>query len=117
MESELDVAKEIQMSMVPMTWPAFPDRDDIDMFLSEKKYSLREEVSNFADYYEVRKNEYLCELKVVERDTPVIEIRLSVPSEDNARTVCSHWRQKNADIYAYVINVLLGDTPSGKTDQ
>ena len=32
MESELDVAKEIQMSMVPMTWPAFPDRDDIDMF-------------------------------------------------------------------------------------
>ena len=92
-------------------------RDDIDMFLSEKKYSLREEVSNISDYYEVRKNEYLCELKVVERDTPVIEIRLSVPSEDNARTVCSHWRQKNADIYAYVINVLLGDTPSGKTDQ
>ena len=84
-------------------------RDDIDMFLTEQKYSLRVEVSNIADYYEVRMNEYVCELKVIERDTTVIEIRIVVPSEENAKTVCSRWRQKNADIYAYVINALLGD--------
>ena len=92
-------------------------RDDIDMFLTEQKYSLREEVSNISDYYEVRKNEYVCELKVIERDTTVIEIRIVVPSEENAKTVCSRWRQKNADIYAYVINSLLGDDlPSDKQE-
>ena len=32
MENELDVARKIQMSMLPVTWPAFPDRDDIDIF-------------------------------------------------------------------------------------
>ena len=32
MESELSVARSIQMSMLPMTWPAFPDRDDLDMY-------------------------------------------------------------------------------------
>ena len=32
MESELDIAKNIQMSMLPMTWPAFPERNDIDIF-------------------------------------------------------------------------------------
>ena len=32
MESELDIARSIQMAMLPMTWPAFPDRDDIDIF-------------------------------------------------------------------------------------
>ncbi|MBO6222821.1 MAG: SpoIIE family protein phosphatase [Bacteroidales bacterium] len=32
MENELDVARNIQMSMLPMTWPAFPDRDDIDIW-------------------------------------------------------------------------------------
>ena len=31
MESELDVARNIQMSMIPMTWPAFPNRNDIDI--------------------------------------------------------------------------------------
>ena len=32
MESELGVARNIQMSMLPMKWPAFPDRDDLDIF-------------------------------------------------------------------------------------
>ena len=32
MESELEVARSIQMSMLPMTWPAFPERDDLDIF-------------------------------------------------------------------------------------
>ena len=86
-------------------------RDDIDMFLTEQQYILREEVSNIADYYEAKKNEYVCELKVVERDTTVIEIRITVPTEENAKTVCSRWRQKNADIYAYVMNSLLGGEP------
>ena len=32
MENELDVARGIQMAMLPMTWPAFPDRDDLDIY-------------------------------------------------------------------------------------
>lgn len=32
MENELDVARKIQMAMLPMTWPAFPDRNDIDIY-------------------------------------------------------------------------------------
>ena len=31
-ESELGVARNIQMSMLPITWPPFPDRDDLDIF-------------------------------------------------------------------------------------
>ena len=32
MQRELGVARNIQMSMLPLTWPAFPDRTDIDIF-------------------------------------------------------------------------------------
>lgn len=32
MENELAVARKIQMSMLPMTWPAFPERPDLDIF-------------------------------------------------------------------------------------
>ena len=31
-ESELGVARNIQMSMLPITWPPFPDRNDLDIF-------------------------------------------------------------------------------------
>ena len=81
------------------------------MYLSEQQYSLREESSNVADYHEERKGEFVVELKVVERDTTVVEIRLAVPSKENAETICRNWRKKNADIYAYVLNSLLGDQP------
>ena len=33
-ESELRIAREIQMGMVPRIFPAFPDRDDIDLYAS-----------------------------------------------------------------------------------
>ena len=32
LESELGVARSIQMSMLPMKWPAFPGRDDLDIY-------------------------------------------------------------------------------------
>ena len=34
MENELQIAKGIQMSMIPKTFPPFPERDDIDMLAS-----------------------------------------------------------------------------------
>ena len=32
MESELDVARKIQMSILPRTWPAFPERKNLDIY-------------------------------------------------------------------------------------
>ena len=86
-------------------------RDEIDLYLTKKQYDLREEASNIADYYELRANEYQVELKVLERDSTVIELRLLVPSKTDAETICSHWRRKNADIYAYVLQTLLNGDP------
>ena len=34
MENELNVARNIQMSMLPINWPAFPDRKDLDIYAS-----------------------------------------------------------------------------------
>ena len=82
-------------------------RDDIDIYLAEEKYALREEVSSLADYYETN-GEYVAELKILERDSSIIELKLSVPNETSAVTICDKWKQKNADIYAYVLNTLLG---------
>ena len=86
-------------------------RDDIDIYLSEeKKYALREQVSSLADFYETTPGEYVAELKILERDSFLIEMKLTVPSLFAAETVCDKWKQKNADIYAYVVNTLINDT-------
>ena len=84
-------------------------RDDIDIYLSQEKYALREEVSSLADFYETTPGEYVADLKILERDSFLIEMKLTVPSLSAAETICDKWKQKNADIYAYVINTLIND--------
>jgi PAS domain S-box-containing protein len=49
MEEELNVAKDIQMSMLPLKFPAFPEREDIDVFA--KLVPAREVGGDFYDFY------------------------------------------------------------------
>lgn len=85
-------------------------RDDIDIYLTEEKYTLLEEVSTYADYYQNTPTEYVTDLKILERDSAIIELKLSVPTKQGAEAICDRWKQKNADIYAYVFNILLNDS-------
>ena len=84
-------------------------RDDIDIYLKEHKYSLRNEVSTLADYFESKKDEYVARLRVVEGESTVIELILSVLTEREANIICNNWRDKSADIYAYVISSLIAE--------
>ncbi len=48
-ESELNIAREIQMSMVPKTFPAFPGRSDIDIYASMQ--TAREVGGDLYDFF------------------------------------------------------------------
>ncbi|ABX40794.1 DUF4364 family protein [Lachnoclostridium phytofermentans] len=84
-------------------------RDDIDIYLKEHKYSLREEVSTLADYFEVKKDEFITHLRVMEGSSAIIDLKLSVPTEREANLICNNWKQKSSDIYTYVISSLIAD--------
>lgn len=86
-------------------------RDDIDAYLSEKEYQLREMIASRADYYETKKNEFIVDLRVVERNSELVHINLLVTSSEEAETICSHWKDCSADIYGYLISTLT----KGKT--
>jgi len=90
-------------------------RDDIDAYLSEKEYQLREMVATSADYYEAKKNEFVVELRVTERDSELVHINLLVTSATEADAICNRWKECSADVYGYLISTLTGGaTPSEK---
>ena len=89
-------------------------RDDIDAYLSEKEYQLREMVSTAADYYEAKKNEFVVELRVVERDSELVHINLLVTSATEADLICSRWKECSADVYGYLISKLAAPQPTEK---
>ena len=82
-------------------------REDIDTFLSEHKYKLRNEHSTPADYYRTPAGEFAAHCRVLERDSTLIDLTLTVPVEAQAKAICSHWRDKSQEIYATLIQKLL----------
>ena len=57
MENELNVAKDIQMSMLPLIFPAFPKRDEIDIYA--ELIPAREVGGDFYDFYFLDEN-HIC---------------------------------------------------------
>lgn len=57
MEGELNVAKDIQMSMLPLKFPAFPEREDIDVYA--RLIPARQVGGDFYDFYFIDE-EHFC---------------------------------------------------------
>ena len=55
MESELNIGKEIQMSMLPLTFPAFPDRNEFDIYAT--LIAAREVGGDFYDFFFVAEDQ------------------------------------------------------------
>ena len=82
-------------------------KEDIEEYLAQNKYVLKEEVSTPADYTQIKKGDFAVRLSVIERDTRIIDLTLSVPTEEEAILMCNKWNDKSSDIYTYIISALL----------
>ena len=82
--------------------------DDMDIFLVDNKYEIRNEVATTADYIHASNNQEFvvsCIFKV--GNATLIEMNLSVPSEDVAEMMCNNWRNASQDIYSSVMKTLM----------
>lgn len=82
---------------------------DIIDYLREKKYDLKNEISVRADYYRNTNKEYSVHCQVIESRLPLIELTVTVPSEDEANTIADNWQKKNQEIYAKIMADLLAE--------
>ncbi len=82
-------------------------QNDVNNYLKENKFRLRNETFVTSDFIEEKKGEYLVSLKVKEKTTTVIELNLTVPTEEEAMKICSNWSTKSQDLYTTVLSTLL----------
>ena len=76
---------------------------DILNYLKEQKIELRNE-SAISSYYYPSNNEYIAQCSITERNHTLLEIKISVPTQDQAIHICDSWRDKNEEVYQYLIN-------------
>ncbi len=83
-------------------------KNDIYIYLLENEFQLRNEVSILANYYKSSTSgEYEAHLLAKERDTIIVDMKLSVPLEEMAASICENWYKKNEQIYKYLTEQLF----------
>ena len=82
--------------------------DEVDTFLLENKYELRNEVGTVADYYQSSNGEYMVHCQVKEGSGTIIEINIAAPDKDTASYMCSRFDDgtNSQDIYQYILEKL-----------
>ena len=81
--------------------------EEIDKYFQEKEMELRNEVSVLSDYYKATTGEYEAHLIARDKDVNLVEITISVPSEEGAASICENWEKKNQEIYQYLVGELF----------
>ncbi len=82
-------------------------KEDIDTYFRENEFTLRNEVSILADYYKSTSGEYEAHLVAKDRGIKLVDLTLSVPTEEMAAGICDSWQQKNQEIYQYLTQMLF----------
>ncbi|MCQ2498406.1 MAG: DUF4364 family protein [Lachnospiraceae bacterium] len=82
-------------------------RNEIDAFLKENSLKFRNEVSIIADYYKSTTGEWEAHLIAKDKNINLVDMTLSVPTEENAISICDNWNKKNQRIYRYLIKELF----------
>ena len=82
-------------------------KKDIIEYMKANAYELRSEVSVIADYFRESADEFVVRCQVKEKSTRIVDLSLTVPSEEAAQAICRKWKEKSEDVYAYLMHELM----------
>lgn len=68
---------------------------------------LKKEITVHADYTIDEKNTFVVELNAYENGSPLIDLKMSVGSKNQALDLCKKWRSNSAEIYEKIITLFM----------
>lgn len=83
---------------------------DMDRYMKENRFRMRNEASTQADYYKSTNQDYIVHCNVREGKSTLIDINLSVPDRAQAEAMCARWKSRSQEIYAFVMKTLMSET-------
>ena len=81
--------------------------EDMNQYIKENKFCLRDDVGTSADYYKSTDQDYVAHCEVREGKSILIRLDLSLPDKEQAEQVCAKWKEKSQEIYSFAMRTLL----------
>ena len=82
-------------------------KEDIREYLKKNELEMRNESSIQGTYYKAVSGEFEAELTAMDKDVNLVTIRISVPTEEMAVSICDNWQKRNKEIYQYLTSALF----------
>lgn len=79
----------------------------INEYLRKQIANIKKEITITADYTIESDNVFLVNLKALENESILIDIKIPVPSNKQARDLCTKWKSDATNLYKDVINLLI----------
>ena len=81
--------------------------EDMNQYIKENKFRLRDEVGTSADYYKSTDQDYVAHCEVREGKSILIRLDLSLPDKEQEEQVCAKCKEKSQEIYSFAMRTLL----------
>ncbi len=80
---------------------------DIKKYMSANAMIMKEENSYRANYFKADRGGYVVQCKLLNDDTPTLDLSMHVSSREQAETICNNWRVKCEDVYMEILDILV----------
>jgi predicted transcriptional regulator len=82
-------------------------RDEIQQYLIDHEFALRNELSVLSDYSRLPSGEYSVHLTAQEQEEMLLGITMTIPTKASAEAICDHWQERSQEIYQYLTEKLF----------
>jgi predicted transcriptional regulator len=83
--------------------------EDFDNYLNKQIDNIKREVTVTADYTIEHKDNFIVNLKAVENNSIIVDIKLNVASNKQARDICQKWKSSSSRIYSKLMELLISE--------
>ena len=82
------------------------DINKLNTYIDVKMNLIKKEATISADYTIENGNSYVVSLSASENTIPLMEIKVTVASNKQARELCTKWKSNPSDLYTKIIKIL-----------
>lgn len=77
-------------------------------YIKDKIGSIKKELTIQADYTLGESDDsFIVDLKAIEDQSLLMELKLSVPTKKQATSICTKWKENPSEIYTNIINIFI----------
>jgi hypothetical protein len=82
-------------------------RTTLAEYISKNKEQIKKDSEIQADFVKKNDHEYIVNLKAIENDIVLIDLKLSVVSAKQAKLICEKWKSSSGRIYGQIMDTLI----------